>query len=253
MQAGNMSKHKGLRDLCILEKISKFVIKQKGSTDMEKDVYCLCMGEAHGEIIEKKSRFIADIVPVKDEEEALEFIEGVRKKFWDARHHCYAYIVGDKGSIQRCSDDGEPSKTAGRPMLDVLLSKKLINICAVVTRYFGGTLLGTGGLVRAYQSAVIDGLEGMEIVKIEEAFRLYIKSSYDMYGNFKRMEESLGIYIEDVEYTQEVDMKIIVKKELEESFLKRLAAESAGSISPYKTEEISFVISKGKVRVVTFT
>ena len=114
-------------------------------------------------------------------------------------------------------------------------------------------MLGTGGLVRAYQSAVINGLEGTKIVKIEEAFRLYIKSSYDMYGNFKRMEESLGIYIEDVEYTQEVDMKIIVKKELEESFLKRLAAESAGSISPYKTEEISFVISKGKVRVVTFT
>lgn len=220
---------------------------------MEKDVYCLCMEEAHGEIIEKKSRFIADIVPVKDEEEALEFIEGVRKKFWDARHHCYAYIVGDKGSIQRCSDDGEPSKTAGRPMLDVLLSKNLINICAVVTRYFGGTLLGTGGLVRAYQSAVINGLEGTEIVKIEEAFRLYIKSSYDMYGNFKRMEESLGIYIEDVEYTQEVDMKIIVKKELEESFLKRLAAESAGSVSPYKIEEINFVISKGKIRVVTFT
>ena len=138
-------------------------------------------------------------------------------------------------------------------MLDVLLSKNLINICAVVTRYFGGTLLGTGGLVRAYQSAVINGLEGTEIVKIEEAFRLYIKSSYDMYGNFKRMEESLGIYIEDVEYTQEVDMKIIVKKELEESFLKRLAAESAGSISPYKIEEINFVISKGKIRVVTFT
>ena len=135
-------------------------------------------------------------------------------------------------------------------MLDVLLSKNLINICAVVTRYFRGTLLGTGGLVRAYQSAVINGLEGAEIVKKEEALRFYIKSSYDMYGNFKRMEESLGIYIEDVEYTQEVDMKIIVKKEFEASFLKRLAAESAGSINPYKTEEISFVINKEKIIVV---
>ena len=209
---------------------------------MEKDVYCLCMEEAHGEITEKKSRFIADIIPVKDEEEALKYIEGVRKKFWDA--------VGDKGSIQRCSDDGEPSKTAGRPMLDVLLSKNLINICAVVTRYFGGTLLGTGGLVRAYQSAVIKGLESAEIVKKEEAFRFCIKASYDMYGNFKRMEESLGIFIEDVLYTEEVDMKIIVKKDIEESFLKRLAAESAGSIVPYKKEEIEFVKSKDKIIVV---
>jgi YigZ family protein len=217
---------------------------------MEKDVYCLCMEEAHGEITEKKSRFIADIIPVKDEEEALKYIEGVRKKFWDARHHCYAYIVGDKGSIQRCSDDGEPSKTAGRPMLDVLLSKNLINVCAVVTRYFGGTLLGTGGLVRAYQSAVIKGLESAEIVKKEEAFRFCIKASYDMYGNFKRMEESLGIFIEDVLYTEEVDMKIIVKKDMEESFLKKLAAESAGSIVPYKKEEIEFVKSKDKIIVV---
>mgnify|MGYP000946840618 CR=1 FL=1 len=217
---------------------------------MEKDTFYLCMNEAHGEIVEKKSRFIADITPVKTEEEALNYIESTRKKFWDARHHCYAYIVGDKGGIQRCSDDGEPSKTAGRPMLDVLLVKNLTNICAVVTRYFGGTLLGTGGLVRAYQSAVISGLEMAEIVKREEAFRYHIKSSYDMYGNFKRMEESLGIYIEDVEYTQEVDMKIIVKKELEESFLKRLAKESAGSISPYNTEEINFVVNKEKIIVV---
>ena len=158
--------------------------------------------------------------------------------------------MGDKGSIQRCSDDGEPSKTAGRPMLDVLLSKNLINVCAVVTRYFGGTLLGTGGLVRAYQSAVIKGLESAEIVKKEEAFRFCIKASYDMYGNFKRMEESLGIFIEDVLYTEEVDMKIIVKKDMEESFLKKLAAESAGSIVPYKKEEIEFVKSKDKIIVV---
>ena len=82
------------------------------------------------------------------EEEALEFIEEIRKKYWDARHHCFAYIIGDRGQSARCSDDGEPSQTAGKPMMDVLAGEELHDVCAVVTRYFGGTLLGTGGLVR---------------------------------------------------------------------------------------------------------
>ena len=111
-----------------------------------------------GEITEKKSRFIADIRPVSTEEEALAFIEEIRKKYWDARHHCYAYILGERGQQSRCSDDGEPSQTAGRPMLDVLTGEGLTDVCAVVTRYFGGTLLGTGGLVRAYSGAVKEGL-----------------------------------------------------------------------------------------------
>ena len=103
-----------------------------------------------GEITEKKSRFIADIRPVSTEEEALAFIEEIRKKYWDARHHCYAYILGERGQQSRCSADGEPSQTAGRPMLDVLTGEGLTDVCAAVTRYFGGPLLGTGGLVRAY-------------------------------------------------------------------------------------------------------
>ena len=111
-----------------------------------------------GEIVEKKSRFIADIRPVSTEEEALAFIEEIRKKYWDARHHCYAYILGERGQYSRCSDDGEPSQTAGRPMLDVLAGEELTDVCAVVTRYFGGTLLGTGGLVRAYSGAVKEGI-----------------------------------------------------------------------------------------------
>ena len=102
-------------------------------------------GEA--EIVEKKSRFIATVRPVSSEEEAVAFIAEMKKKYWDARHNCSAYVIGDKGQLQRCSDDGEPAQTAGRPMLDVLLGEKVCNICVVVTRYFGGTLLGTGGLI----------------------------------------------------------------------------------------------------------
>ena len=107
-----------------------------------------------GEIVEKKSRFIASLMPVGSEEEALAFIASVRRKYYDARHNCFAFITGEDGETERCSDDGEPSGSAGRPMLEVLRGMGLTNTAAVVTRYFGGTLLGTGGLVRAYTQAV---------------------------------------------------------------------------------------------------
>ena len=127
------------------------------------------------EIVEKKSRFIATVVPVNTEEEALEFVEKTRKKYWDARHNCFAYIIGERGQLQRCSDDGEPNGTAGKPMLDVLLGNELRNVAVVVTRYFGGTLLGTGGLVRAYSGAVKAGLDAsMVITKIRHLERFSI-------------------------------------------------------------------------------
>ena len=119
-----------------------------------KTVYC--GGEA--EIIEKKSRFIATVRPVKSEEEAIAFIESMKKKYWNATHNCSAYVIGEHFQIQRCSDDGEPSGTAGKPMLDVLLGEEIHDVVVVVTRYFGGTLLGTGGLVRAYSSSTKEGL-----------------------------------------------------------------------------------------------
>ena len=100
-----------------------------------------------GEIIEKKSRFIATVAPVKTEEDALKFIEGCRKQYWDASHNCTAFTIGSRHQLTRCSDDGEPAGTAGRPMLDVLLGEDIHDTAVVVTRYFGGTLLGTGGLV----------------------------------------------------------------------------------------------------------
>lgn len=118
-----------------------------------------------GELVEKKSRFLADLRPVSSEEEALAFIEEIRKKYWDARHHCFAYIIGDRGQNARCSDDGEPSQTAGKPMMDVLAGEELHDVCAVVTRYFGGTLLGTGGLVRAYSGALKEGLKNCVILE----------------------------------------------------------------------------------------
>ena len=110
---------------------------------------------ASAEIVEKKSRFIAEVFPVSSEEEAAEILEEVKKQYWDARHHCWAYVIGDTQAAERCSDDGEPSGTAGKPILEVIRGQKLSNVLVVVTRYFGGTLLGTGGLVRAYSSCLL--------------------------------------------------------------------------------------------------
>ena len=134
------------------------------------------------EITEKKSRFIASLRPVQSEEEALLFLEETRKKYWDARHNCYAWIIGENGEQKRCSDDGEPSQTAGRPMLDVLEGEGICNACAVVTRYFGGTLLGTGGLVRAYSGAVQAGFKSSTVLAVMPGVRTAVSSDYNGVG-----------------------------------------------------------------------
>ena len=140
------------------------------------------------EIVEKKSRFIATVVPVNTEEEALEFVEKTRKKYWDARHNCFAYIIGERGQLQRCSDDGEPNGTAGKPMLDVLLGNELRNVAVVVTRYFGGTLLGTGGLVRAYSGAVKAGLDASVVITKILGVKLHIETDYTTFGKIPKTD-----------------------------------------------------------------
>lgn len=133
-----------------------------------------------GEIVEKKSRFIATVRPVKNEEEALAFLEEMRKKYWDARHNCYAYSIGKNREFTRCSDDGEPSGTAGRPMLDVILGEDIYNVAVVVTRYFGGVLLGTGGLVRAYSKAVQEGLAGSIVIEKKKGISLKVTTDLSL-------------------------------------------------------------------------
>ena len=141
--------------------------------------YHILYKEGQGEVVEKKSRFIANIFPVNTEEEALERIGQIKKKHYDARHNCFAYVIGEKNEIMRCSDDGEPSGTAGRPMLEVLTGREVHNAVAIVTRYFGGTLLGTGGLVRAYTEAVQEGLEHCVVLACSTGFKLRIETDYN--------------------------------------------------------------------------
>lgn len=151
--------------------------KDRNSQEYEDFVLLTKGGEA--ELVEKKSRFIATVRPVESEEEAAAFIEEMKKKYYDARHNCSAYVLGSKAQLTRSSDDGEPSGTAGRPMLEVLLGSGIRNVAAVVTRYFGGTLLGTGGLVRAYSGVLKEALEKCETARQHFGVRFKIRADYN--------------------------------------------------------------------------
>ncbi|MCC8027383.1 MAG: YigZ family protein [Clostridium sp.] len=180
--------------------------------------YKILYREGSGELVEKKSRFIADLRPAVTEEDALAFIEETRKKYWDARHHCFAYIIGDRGQTARCSDDGEPSQTAGKPMMDVLAGAELHDVCAVVTRYFGGTLLGTGGLVRAYSGAVKEGLRNCVVVEKRLAVKLEITTDYNGVGKIQYIAAQEGIDTLDSRYSDKAVFTFLVPVAKEERF-----------------------------------
>lgn len=191
-----------------------------------------------GELTEKKSRFIATVCPVNNEEEAVSFIESSKKKYWDASHNCSAYVIGENNQIQRCSDDGEPGQTAGKPMLDVLLGEGIHNSAVVVTRYFGGTLLGTGGLVRAYASAVQEGLKNSLIIEKKYAVKLFICTDYNGIGKIQYLLGQKKINIYSSNYTDQVDITVLVPiKELEE--LKKAVIETTNGKAVL--EEINYL------------
>lgn len=181
-----------------------------------------------GEIVEKKSRFIASIAPAKSEEEAAAFIESVKKKHYDARHNCPAFIIGRNRELTRCSDDGEPSGTAGKPILEVLLSAGLTNVVVVVTRYFGGTLLGTGGLVRAYTQAVQEALKNTGIATMRYGACISIQTDYTDLGKIQYLLGNKGITIQDSEYTDKVILKIQLPEEDSGALMKELTESTAG-------------------------
>lgn len=175
-----------------------------------------------GEIVEKKSRFIANAAPAGSEEEAAAFLESIRKKHYDARHHCSAFIIGRNRELVRSSDDGEPSGTAGRPILEVLLSKELTNTIVVVTRYFGGTLLGTGGLVRAYTEAAKAGIENARSATMRYGAEISVKTDYTDLGKIQYLLGNKGIPTLDSRYTDRVELIIRVPEEGIDRLLKDL-------------------------------
>ena len=198
------------------------------------------------EIVEKKSRFIANIAAVASEEEAIEFIEKIKKKYYDARHNCYAYIIGDKGDKKKCSDDGEPQRSAGMPMMEVLENQGYFDIVVVVTRYFGGTLLGVGGLIRAYQGAVIEGLNASVSGEIHEGFRAKYRFGYDFYGKIKYIAESENIVIEDTLFDENVTMSLIFEDGESERLQKKLVEETNANIERLLLEKIKYITVDNK-------
>lgn len=200
-----------------------------------------------GEITEKKSRFIATVRPVKTEEEALAFLEEMKKKYWDARHNCFVYSVGLNREYTRCSDDGEPSGTAGRPMLDVILGEDIYNVAVVVTRYFGGVLLGTGGLVRAYSKAVQEGLLASSIIEKRHGIALKVTADYTGIGKIQYIAGEGSIPILNSEYTDKVILELLIPSQDVEAVQKAITEGTNGRAHMEKDRELYFAVLDGEV------
>lgn len=191
--------------------------------------------EASDEIVEKRSRFIANVKPVETEEEAIAFLEGIRKKYWDARHNVYAYII-EKDNIQRYSDDSEPAGTAGVPVLDVLRKEELSNLIVVVTRYFGGILLGTGGLVHAYSKAAKAGIDAAQPIEMILAQRLEISCEYTMLGKLQNEIARFGAKSGEAVYAENVKISVFTAVSETEKFIAEIIDKTNGQAGIEKGE-----------------
>ncbi|HIZ54994.1 MAG TPA: YigZ family protein [Firmicutes bacterium] len=185
---------------------------------------------ATASFIERKSEFIGYVKPVHTVQEAADFIAEIKQKHRDATHHVPAYILKD--GQKRCSDDGEPQGTAGVPVLDVLEKENVVDVCAVVTRYFGGILLGTGGLVRAYSHGCKIALDAAGIVTRTYCLRQRLKMDYPFYGKVSNILPSYDIRIQETAFTDLVDLEYLIRPEQAEPFAKALRELSAGSLIP---------------------
>ncbi len=200
-----------------------------------------------GEIEEKKSRFIANTLPISSQEEAIEFIEKIKKQYWDARHNCYAYVLGDRHEIQRFSDDGEPGGTAGKPMLDVLLGENIHNMVVVVTRYFGGTLLGTGGLVRAYSGAAKEGLANSVIIEKMQGRQLLLDTNYSDLGKVQYLLMNNNIPILSEDYGASVTFEVLVPLDLEKHITELLIDGTNGRIDIIQSDILDYAVHNKEV------
>ena len=198
----------------------------------------------------KKSRFLAHIAEVRSEEEAEALIKETRKKYYDASHSCSAYILNSDKGIRHSSDDGEPSGTAGKPILDVISGAGLSNVIVIVTRYFGGTELGTGGLVRAYSGATAEVLKNSEIVEVTDARLTEFVIDYGLLPKLQHICMELGIIIYETEYFEKVKISVLITEKASGKFFKELIEITAGMLdenSVVKEEQVNFYTEAGKV------
>lgn len=195
--------------------------------------------------VDRKSKFIAHIKPVSTEQEALDFLQEQRSEYSDATHNVYAYII-DENNISRYSDDGEPGGTAGMPVLDVMKKEGIVDAAAVVTRYFGGTLLGTGGLVHAYSFAAAEALKNAGKITKVLCDSYKVAAEYTLAGKIQYLLASKGYFLENTEYAERVEFSVSVKKAEAEAFRKDIDETCAGKAEIVKGEEKYIVIKDGK-------
>lgn len=202
--------------------------------------YFITSEKGTGEVVEKKSRFIAHVIPIASEEEALEQIEALKKEYWDARHNCHAFVVGANNEVQRFSDDGEPQGTAGKPILEVLLNKDVHNTLILVTRYFGGTLLGTGGLIRAYGQAALEGLKDAEVMEVSDGVSFKVKVDYESIGKIKYNMVQFGVGNATEDYGEDITLDIKMKKDDFEKFKTSVIDATSGKAEFINIEDCEY-------------
>lgn len=188
--------------------------------------YYIPAGEGEAEYVEKRSRFIGHVLPVESEDEARAFVAATKKKYFDARHNCWCYIIKD-GAV-RYSDDGEPQGSAGLPMLEVFKREGIENVVCVVTRYFGGVLLGTGGLLRAYTKSAKDALCAAGVSVVRRWVSAELDCAYPLLERIKSECAGLGGIVSDIEYSTSVRIKLMLPEEKSEEFALRVTELSAG-------------------------
>ena len=196
--------------------------------------------EAQDEFIVNKSRFIGYACPCETEEEALAFLKKIREKHRDATHNCYAYVIGANAGIMRYSDDGEPGGTAGLPMMEVLKSRGVVNCCVVVTRYFGGVLLGAGGLVRAYTKGCAIALDAARVSIMEKTCRVLFDVPYPLWDKFNYALQSLPVLLESTSFQASVDATLMIRKADLEEVCARLVTLTDGKTDYLPTDELFY-------------
>lgn len=203
--------------------------------------YQTILKSASAELTEQRSRFIAAIFPVSSEEEANELINARKQQFWDAKHNVYAYRLVE-GNIARFSDDGEPHSTAGKPTLEALTGAGLTNCLIITTRYFGGVLLGTGGLVRAYSSAARLAIEASEIVTVQDCDKFKLRLNYSQYDKFLVFLKKRDINIISSDFSEQITLEVILPSEDAEDFIFSVRDAFFGEIIPEFIENCRYAL-----------
>ncbi len=193
--------------------------------------------EASDEFVVNKSRFIGWAAPVSTEEEALAFLQSIRARYKDASHHCYAYIIGQNAGVMRYSDDGEPGGTAGMPIIEVMKAQGVVNCCVVVTRYFGGILLGAGGLVRAYTQGCVIALKAAQVVVMEKSCRYLCEVAYPLWDKVQHALKSLPAQLVSSEFTTAVTFTLLMREKDAESVLTKLTQLTDARLEALLEEE----------------